>query len=136
MDATDFINPFKFDKPIQEVIVEMTNEGVYYSFECIGSTLECCNKGWGKSIIIGVAGGGKELHTRPFQLVTDRVWKGLACGGVIGRTELPGMIEEFMNGKIDLDLFITNHLDFIDINEAFDLLSKGESIRIILPYGE
>lgn len=140
MGATDFINPSKFDKPIQEVIIEMTDGGVDYSFECIGnvevmrSALECCHKGWGESIIIGVAAGGKEIHTRPFQLVTGRVWKGSAFGGVKGRTELPGMIEDFMNGEIDLDSFITHHLDFMDINEAFDLLHKGKSIRTILTY--
>lgn len=142
MGATDFINPSNFDKPIQEVIVEMTDGGVDYSFECIGnvdvmrSALECCHKGWGESIIIGVAAGGKEIQTRPFQLVTGRVWKGTAFGGVKGRTELPGMIEDFMNGKIDLDSFITHNLNFTDINEAFDLLHKGESIRTILTYGE
>ena len=142
MGATDFINPSKFDKPIQEVIVEMTDGGVDYSFECIGnvevmrSALECCHKGWGESMIIGVAGAGKEIHTRPFQLVTGRVWRGSAFGGVKGRTELPGMVEDYMNGKIDLDSFITHHLNFTDINEAFDLLHKGESIRTILTYGE
>ncbi|MEC5423766.1 S-(hydroxymethyl)glutathione dehydrogenase/class III alcohol dehydrogenase [Virgibacillus sp. C22-A2] len=142
MGATDFINPSKFDKPIQEVIVEMTDGGVDYSFECIGnvevmrSALESCHKGWGESIIIGVAAGGKEIQTRPFQLVTGRVWKGSAFGGVKGRTELPGMVEDFMNGKIDLDSFITHQLDSKDINEAFNLLSKGESIRTILTYGE
>ena len=140
MGATDFINPSKFDKPIQEVIVDMTDGGVDYSFECIGnvevmrSALEACHKGWGESIILGVAGAGKEIQTRPFQLVTGRVWKGSAFGGVKGRTELPGMVEDFMNGKIDLDSFITHQLDFKDINEAFDLLHKGESIRTILTY--
>jgi S-(hydroxymethyl)glutathione dehydrogenase/alcohol dehydrogenase len=142
MGATDFINPSKFDKPIQEVIVELTDGGVDYSFECIGnvevmkSALECCHKGWGESIIIGVAGAGKEIHTRPFQLVTGRVWRGSAFGGVKGRTELPEMVLDFMNGKIDLDSFITHHLNFTDINEAFDLLHKGESIRTILTFGD
>ena len=142
MGATDFINPTKFNKPIQDVIIEMTNGGVDYSFECIGnvevmkSALECCHKGWGESIIIGVAGAGEEIHTRPFQLVTGRVWRGSAFGGVKGKTQLPGMIEDYMEGKIDLDSFITHHLDFKDINEAFDLLHKGESIRTILTYGD
>jgi S-(hydroxymethyl)glutathione dehydrogenase/alcohol dehydrogenase len=142
MGATDFVNPSKFDKPIQEVIVEMTDGGVDYSFECIGnvevmrSALECCHKGWGESVIIGVAGAGKEIHTRPFQLVTGRVWRGSAFGGVKGRTELPGMVEDYMNGEIDIDSFITHHLNFTDINEAFDLLHKGESIRTMLTYGE
>lgn len=142
MGATDFLNPLTLDKPIQEVIIDMTDGGVDYSFECIGnvdvmrSALECCHKGWGESIIIGVAGAGKEIRTRPFQLVTGRVWRGSAFGGVKGRSELPGMIEDFMNGKIDLDPFITHHLDFKDINKAFDLLHQGESIRTILTYGE
>ena len=142
MGATDFINPTKFNKPIQDVIIEMTNGGVDYSFECIGnvevmkSALECCHKGWGESIIIDVAGAGEEIHTRPFQLVTGRVWRGSAFGGVKGKTQLPGMIEDYMEGKIDLDSFITHHLDFKDINEAFDLLHKGESIRTILTYGD
>ncbi|AGY82504.1 MULTISPECIES: S-(hydroxymethyl)glutathione dehydrogenase/class III alcohol dehydrogenase [Carnobacterium] len=140
MGATDFVNPADYDRPIQEVIVEMTNGGVDYSFECIGnvevmkSALEACHKGWGESIIIGVAGAGKEIHTRPFQLVTGRVWRGSAFGGVKGRTELPGMVQDFMDGEIDLDSFITHHLAFKDINEAFDLLHKGESIRTILTY--
>lgn len=142
MGATDFINPSKFDKPIQEVIVEMTDGGVDYSFECIGnvdvmrSALEACHKGWGESIVIGVAAGGKEISTRPFQLVTGRVWKGSAFGGVKGRTELPGMISDYMQGAIDLDSFITHNLNFTDINEAFDLLHKGESIRTMLTYEE
>ena len=140
MGATDCINPSKFDRPIQEVIIEMTDGGVDYSFECIGnvdvmrSALECCHKGWGESIIIGVAGAGKEISTRPFQLVPGRVWRGSAFGGVKGRTELPGMIADYMNDKIDLDSFITHQLHFNDINEAFDLLHKGESIRTILTY--
>lgn len=142
MGATDFINPSKFDQPIQEVIVEMTDGGVDYSFECIGnvnvmrSALECCHKGWGESIILGVAGAGKEISTRPFQLVTGRVWRGSAFGGVKGRTELPGMVQDFMDGNIDLESFITHQLEFGDINKAFELLHKGESIRTILTYGE
>lgn len=142
MGATDFINPAKFDRPIQEVIVEMTDGGVDYSFECIGNVnvmrqaLECCHKGWGESTIIGVAGAGQEISTRPFQLVTGRVWRGSAFGGVKGRSELPTMIGDFMDGKIDLDSFITHRLNFTDINEAFDLLHKGESIRTILTYEE
>lgn len=103
--ATDFINPKDYDKPIQEVIVELTDGGVDFSFECIGNVdvmraaLECCHKGWGESIIIGVAGAGQEIKTRPFQLVTGRVWRGSAFGGVKGRTQLPGMVEEAMAGK-------------------------------------
>src|SRR5699024_9435707 len=134
MGATDFLNPSKFDKPIQDVLIEMTNGGVDYSFECIGnvevmkSALEACHKGWGESIIIGVAGAGEEIHTRPFQLVTGRVWKGSAFGGVKGKSELPGMVEEYLQGDIDLDSFITGHLDFNEINQAFDWLHDGESI--------
>lgn len=142
MGATDFVNPKDYEKSIQEVIVEMTDGGVDYSFECIGnvevmrSALESCHKGWGESIIIGVAGAGKEIHTRPFQLVTGRVWKGSAFGGVKGRTQLPGMVEEFMDGKIDLDSFITHRLSFSQINESFKLLHNGESIRTMLTYGD
>lgn len=142
MGATDFVNPNEYDQPIQDVLIEMTKGGVDYSFECIGNVevmkaaLEACHKGWGESIIIGVAGAGEEIHTRPFQLVTGRVWKGSAFGGVKGRSELPAMVEEFMDGAIDLDSFITGHLDFSDINQAFDLLHSGDSIRTILTYGE
>ena len=142
MGATEFVNPRDYDKPIQEVIVEMTDGGVDYSFECIGNVevmraaLECAHKGWGESIIIGVAGAGKEINTRPFQLVTGRVWKGSAFGGVKGKTDLPGMVDDYMSGKIDLDSFITHRMEFSDINEAFDVLHKGESIRTILTYGE
>src|SRR5699024_951218 len=142
MGATGFLNPSKFDKPIQDVIIEMTDGGVDYSFECIGnvdvmrSALEACHKGWGESVIIGVAGAGKEIHTRPFQLVTGRVWRGSAFGGVKGRTQLPGMVQDYMNGEIDIDSFITHNLDFTDINEAYDLLHKAESIRTMLTYGE
>ncbi|MFD2729335.1 S-(hydroxymethyl)glutathione dehydrogenase/class III alcohol dehydrogenase [Enterococcus camelliae] len=141
MGATDFVNPKDYARPIQEVLVEMTNGGVDYSFECIGnvevmrSALEACHKGWGVSVIIGVAGAGKEIHTRPFQLVTGRVWKGSAFGGVKGRTQLPGMVEDFMNGEIDLDSFITHHLHFSQINESLELLHRGESIRTMLTYG-
>ncbi|MEG0497774.1 MAG: zinc-binding dehydrogenase, partial [Carnobacterium sp.] len=140
LGATDFINPKEYDRPIQEVIVELTDGGVDYSFECIGnvnvmrSALECCHKGWGESVIIGVAGAGEEISTRPFQLVTGRVWRGSAFGGVKGRTELPGMVEEAMRGDIKLDPFITHTLPFDQINEAFDLLHKGESIRTVLSY--
>lgn len=119
----------------------MTQGGVDYSFECIGnvevmrSALEACHKGWGESIIIGVAGAGKEIHTRPFQLVTGRVWRGSAFGGVKGRSQLPGMVEDYLNGGIDLDSFITHRLDFTQINESLELLNRGESIRTMLTYG-
>ena len=140
MGATDFLNPKEYDRPIQEVIVELTNGGVEYSFECIGnvdvmrSALECCHKGWGESVVIGVAGAGEEISTRPFQLVTGRVWRGSAFGGVKGRTELPGMVEKAMSGEIQLDPFITHTLPFEQINEAFDLLHEGKSIRTVLSY--
>ncbi|EAX6197313.1 S-(hydroxymethyl)glutathione dehydrogenase/class III alcohol dehydrogenase [Salmonella enterica] len=135
MGATDFINPNDYDKPIQDVIVELTDGGVDFSFECIGNVnvmraaLECCHKGWGESIIIGVAGAGQEIKTRPFQLVTGRVWRGSAFGGVKGRTQLPGMVEDAMNGKIRLDPFITHRLPLEQINDAFELMHQGKSIR-------
>jgi S-(hydroxymethyl)glutathione dehydrogenase/alcohol dehydrogenase len=125
MGATDCINPKDFDKPIQDVIVEMTDGGVEFSFECIGNVnvmraaLECCHKGWGESVIIGVAGAGQEISTRPFQLVTGRVWRGSAFGGVKGRTQLPGMVEDAMRGEIDLDPFITHNMPLDQINEGF-----------------
>jgi S-(hydroxymethyl)glutathione dehydrogenase/alcohol dehydrogenase len=140
MGATDCINPKAFDKPIQEVIIEMTDGGVDYSFECIGnvdvmrSALECCHRGWGQSIIIGVAGAGQEIRTRPFQLVTGRVWKGTAFGGVKGRSQLPGMVEQAMRGEIDIDPFITHHLPLDRINEAFDLMHEGKSIRTVIHF--
>ncbi|WP_116521502.1 S-(hydroxymethyl)glutathione dehydrogenase/class III alcohol dehydrogenase [Achromobacter insuavis] len=140
MGATDCINPKDYDKPIQEVIVELTDGGVDFSFECIGNVhvmraaLECCHKGWGESIIIGVAGAGQEISTRPFQLVTGRVWRGSAFGGVKGRTQLPGMVEDAMRGKIDLDPFVTHTLPLDRINEAFDLMHEGKSIRTVIHY--
>ncbi|MDM2737810.1 S-(hydroxymethyl)glutathione dehydrogenase/class III alcohol dehydrogenase [Citrobacter sp. Ct235] len=142
MGATDFINPKDYDKPIQEVIVELTDGGVDFSFECIGNVnvmraaLECCHKGWGESIIIGVAGAGQEIKTRPFQLVTGRVWRGSAFGGVKGRTQLPGMVEDAMTGKIQLDPFITHRLPLDQINDAFDLMHEGKSIRTVIHFGD
>ena len=140
MGATDCINPKDFDKPIQDVIVEMTDGGVEFSFECIGNVhvmraaLECCHKGWGESIIIGVAGAGQEISTRPFQLVTGRVWRGCAFGGVKGRTQLPGMVEDAMRGDIDLNPFITHNMPLAQINEAFDLMHEGKSIRTVIHF--
>jgi S-(hydroxymethyl)glutathione dehydrogenase / alcohol dehydrogenase len=140
MGATDCINPKDFDKPIQDVIVAMTDGGVEFSFECIGNVnvmraaLECCHKGWGESIIIGVAGAGQEISTRPFQLVTGRVWRGSAFGGVKGRTQLPGMVEEAMRGDIDLDPFITHNMPLEQINDAFDLMHAGKSIRTVIHF--
>lgn len=138
LGATDCINPLNFDKPIQEVIVDMTDGGVEYSFECIGnvkvmrSALECCHKGWGESIVIGVAGAGQEISTRPFQLVTGRVWRGSAFGGVKGRSQLPGIVESYMAGEFQLDDFITHTMGLEDINEAFNLMHEGKSIRSVI----
>jgi len=140
MGATECVNPKDHQRPIQDVLVEMTDGGVDYSFECIGNVevmraaLECCHKGWGESTIIGVAGAGQEIHTRPFQLVTGRVWRGSAFGGVKGRTQLPGMVEQAMRGEIALDPYITHTLPLERINDAFDLMHRGESIRTVIRY--
>jgi S-(hydroxymethyl)glutathione dehydrogenase / alcohol dehydrogenase len=138
LGATDCVDPRDYDRPVQQVIVDLTNGGVDYSFECVGnvelmrSALECCHKGWGQSIIIGVAGAGQEIRTRPFQLVTGRVWKGSAFGGVKGRTQLPGMVEQAMRGEIRIDPFITHRMALDDINHAFDLMREGKSIRTVV----
>ncbi|WP_323064087.1 S-(hydroxymethyl)glutathione dehydrogenase/class III alcohol dehydrogenase [Aeromonas jandaei] len=140
LGATDCINPNDYDKPIQEVIVELTNGGVDFSFECIGNVkvmraaLECCHKGWGESVIIGVAGAGQEISTRPFQLVTGRVWRGSAFGGVRGRSELPSYVQRYMQGEFRLDDFITHTMALEQINEAFDLMHEGKSIRSVIHY--
>jgi len=142
LGATDCVNPKDYDKPIQEVIVELTDGGVDYSFECIGnvdvmrSALECCHKGWGESIIIGVAGAGQEISTRPFQLVTGRVWKGSAFGGVKGRSELPGMVERYLQGEFKLNDFITHTMGLGSINEAFELMHEGKSIRSVIHFDQ
>lgn len=140
LGATDCINPQKVDKPIQEYIVELTDGGVDFSFECIGNVnvmrqaLECCHKGWGESVIIGVAGAGQEISTRPFQLVTGRVWRGSAFGGVKGRSQLPGIVEQYLNGEFGLQEFITHTMTLDDINTAFDLMHSGESIRSVIHF--
>ncbi|WP_019531370.1 S-(hydroxymethyl)glutathione dehydrogenase/class III alcohol dehydrogenase [Dasania marina] len=140
LGATDCINPKDYDQPIQDVIVELTDGGVDYSFECIGnvnvmrSALECCHKGWGESVIIGVAGAGQEISTRPFQLVTGRVWRGSAFGGVKGRSELPGIVERYLQGEFKLDDFITHTMPLEEINTSFELLHKGESIRTVIHF--
>ncbi len=140
MGATDTVNPNDYDAPIQEVLVDLTNGGVDYSFECVGNTqlmraaLECCHKGWGESVIIGVAGAGQEICTRPFQLVTGRVWRGTAFGGCKGRSQLPGMVEQYMNGDIKVDEFITHTMPLEDINNAFDLMHEGKSIRSVIHF--
>ncbi len=138
LGATDFVNPADYDAPIQDVIVDLTDGGVDYSFECIGNVdvmraaLECCHKGWGESTIIGVAGAGQEISTRPFQLVTGRVWRGTAFGGVKGRTELPGYVDKYMAGGIAIDEMVTHTMGLEDINRAFDLMHDGESIRSVI----
>ena len=140
LGATDCINPKDYDKPIQDVIVELTDGGVDYSFECIGnvnvmrSALECCHKGWGESIIIGVAGAGQEISTRPFQLVTGRVWRGTAFGGVKGRSELPEYVERYLAGEFALNGFITHTMSLEKINEAFELMHEGKSIRSVIHF--
>jgi len=140
LGATDFIVPQQNGRPVQEVIVEMTDGGVDYSFECIGNVktmraaLECCHKGWGESTIIGVAGGGEEISTRPFQLVTGRVWRGTAFGGVKGRSQLSSYIDRYMAGEIKIDPMITDTLPLERINEAFDLMHEGKSIRSVIHF--
>ena len=138
LGATDCVDPQQLDVGITEAIVDMTNGGVDYSFECIGNVavmrdaLECCHNGWGVSTIIGVAGAGQEISTRPFQLVTGRTWKGTAFGGVKGRSELPGYVDNYMNGKIELDSMVTHQMPLEDINTAFDLMHAGKSIRSVI----
>jgi len=140
MGATDTVNPKDHDAPIQEVIVEMTDGGVDYSFECVGNVklmraaLECCHKGWGESVIVGVAGAGQEICTRPFQLVTGRVWRGTAFGGTKGKSQLPGMVEQYLAGDIKVDEFITHTMPLEKINDAFDLMHEGKSIRTVIHF--
>ncbi|HCB14538.1 MAG TPA: S-(hydroxymethyl)glutathione dehydrogenase/class III alcohol dehydrogenase [Gammaproteobacteria bacterium] len=138
LGATDTLNPADLSAGTVEAIKEMTNGGADYSFECIGNVdvmrqaLECCHMGWGVSTIIGVAGAGQEIHTRPFQLVTGRTWKGTAFGGVKGRTQLPGYVENYLQGKIELDRMVTHTLPLEQINTAFDLMHEGKSIRSVI----
>jgi S-(hydroxymethyl)glutathione dehydrogenase/alcohol dehydrogenase len=140
LGATECINPRDHAAPIQEVLIDITDGGVDYSFECIGNVdvmraaLEACHKGWGESTIIGVAGAGQEISTRPFQLVTGRVWRGSAFGGVRGRSQLPGYVESYQNGDIPLDSFITHTMKLDDINQAFELMHRGESIRSVVHF--
>ena len=136
---TDFINPTVVDDVVDS-IVDLTSGGVDYSFECIGNVdvmrqaLECCHKGWGESIIIGVAASGKEISTRPFQLVTGRVWRGTAFGGARGRTDVPGIVDWYMDGKINIDDLITHTMPLDDINQAFELMHEGKSIRSVVTF--
>jgi S-(hydroxymethyl)glutathione dehydrogenase / alcohol dehydrogenase len=140
LGATDFIVPQADGRSVQEVIIEMTDGGVDYSFECIGNVktmraaLECCHKGWGESTIIGVAAAGEEISTRPFQLVTGRVWRGTAFGGVKGRSQLPGYVDKYLNGEIKIDPMVTHTLPLERINEAFELMHEGKSIRSVIRF--
>ena len=137
---THFVNPKEAGKELVDHLVAITKGGADYSFECIGNVdvmrqaLECCHKGWGESIIIGVAGAGQEISTRPFQLVTGRVWRGTAFGGAKGRTDVPRIVDWYMEGKIDIDSLITHTMPLDDINTAFDLMQAGESIRSVITY--
>jgi S-(hydroxymethyl)glutathione dehydrogenase/alcohol dehydrogenase len=140
MGATDTVNPEDHSAAVQDVIVDLTDGGVDYSFECVGNVklmraaLECCHKGWGESVIVGVAGAGQEICTRPFQLVTGRVWRGTAFGGCKGRSQLPGMVEQYMNGEIKVDEFVTHTMPLEEINRAFDLMHEGKSIRSVIHF--
>lgn len=140
LGATDCVNPKSFSEPIQNAIVEMTKGGVDFSFECVGnvnlmrSALECCHKGWGESVIIGVAGAGQEISTRPFQLVTGRVWRGTAFGGVKGRTQLPEYVERYLEGQIKVDPFVTHTMPLAEINQGFEMMHAGRSIRSVVHY--
>ena len=137
---THFVNPSEVEGDLVPYLVDLTKGGADYSFECIGNVnvmrdaLECCHKGWGESIIIGVAGSGQEIATRPFQLVTGRVWRGTAFGGARGRTDVPKIVDWYMDGKIEIDPMITHTLALEDINKGFDLMHAGESIRSVVVY--
>jgi len=137
---THFVNPDEVEGDLVPYLVDLTKGGADYSFECIGNTkvmrdaLECCHKGWGESIIIGVAGAGQEISTRPFQLVTGRSWRGTAFGGARGRTDVPRIVDWYMQGRIDIDPMITHTLSLDDINQGFDLMHAGESIRSVVVY--
>ena len=136
---TDFLNPIS-EPNIVEAIIDLTKGGADYSFECIGNVetmrqaLECCHKGWGESVIIGVAGAGQEISTRPFQLVTGRVWRGTAFGGARGRSDVPKIVDWYMDGKISIDDLITHTMDLDEINDAFTLMHEGKSIRSVVLY--
>lgn len=137
---THFVNPTEVESDLVAYLVDLTNGGADHSFECIGNTdvmrqaLECCHKGWGESTIVGVAGAGQEISTRPFQLVTGRVWRGTAFGGAKGRTDVPKIVDWYMDGKINIDDLITHKLALEDINDGFDLMHKGESIRAVVEF--
>jgi S-(hydroxymethyl)glutathione dehydrogenase/alcohol dehydrogenase len=137
---TDFVNSKDLGNDLVAHLVELTKGGADYSFECVGNVnlmrqaLECCHKGWGVCTIIGVAGAGQEISTRPFQLVTGRVWKGSAFGGARGRTDVPKIVDWYMDGKINVDDLITHTLPIDQINQAFDLMHQGESIRTVITF--
>ena len=137
---THFVNPKEIEGDLVPYLVDLTGGGADYSFECIGNVttmrqaLECAHKGWGESIIIGVAGAGQEIATRPFQLVTGRSWRGTAFGGARGRTDVPRIVDWYMQGKIEIDPMITHTLPLDEINEGFDLMHRGESIRAVVVY--
>jgi len=138
---THFVNPKEVGGDLVPYLVNLTDGGADFSFECIGNVdtmrqaLECCHKGWGTSVIIGVAGAGQEIRTRPFQLVTGRVWKGTAFGGAKGRTDVPKIVDWYMSGKINIDDLITHTMPLADINKAFDLMHEGKSIRSVVTFG-
>jgi S-(hydroxymethyl)glutathione dehydrogenase / alcohol dehydrogenase len=140
LGLTHFVNPTTVTGDLVAHLVELTNGGADYSFECVGNTtlmrqaLECCHRGWGTSVIIGVAGAGQEINTRPFQLVTGRNWRGTAFGGARGRTDVPRIIDWYMDGKIEIDKMITHKLPLERINEAFDLMHEGSSIRTVVEF--
>ena len=135
---THFVNPKEVEGDLVAYLVDLTGGGADYTFECIGNVevmrqaLECCHKGWGESVIIGVAGAGEEISTRPFQLVTGRVWRGTAFGGARGRTDVPKIVDWYMDGKINIDDLITHKMPLAEINTAFDLMHEGKSIRSVV----
>ncbi len=140
LGATEFLNPRAHDAPLHNVIADLTDGGVDFSFECVGNVqlmrtaLECCHKGWGEATIIGVAGAGQEISTRPFQLVTGRVWRGSAFGGVKGRTQLAGYVDRYLAGEIKVDEYVTHTMPLADINRAFDLMHAGKSVRSVVRF--
>lgn len=137
---TNFVNPNEIEGDLVSYLVDLTEGGADHSFECIGNVeimrqaLECCHKGWGESTIIGVAGAGQEISTRPFQLVTGRVWRGTAFGGARGRTDVPKIVDWYMDGKINIDDLITHTMPLEEINDAFDLMHAGKSIRSVVQF--
>jgi S-(hydroxymethyl)glutathione dehydrogenase/alcohol dehydrogenase len=140
LGMTHFVNPSEVEGDLVPYLVELTKGGADYSFECIGNVsvmrqaLECCHKGWGESIIVGVAGAGQEIGTRPFQLVTGRVWRGTAFGGARGRTDVPKIVDWYMDGKINIDDLVTKVMPIEQINQAFDLMHQGQVIRTVLTF--